>query len=139
MNAATGSALIHAPAPTVRAALLTATALPEWNPAFSRVDGPATAAVDEPYELETIMSLRGSLAYTRIDSSEITMVWRIPMLRESGTWLLTERDATRTFVTHTVERHGPLAAVIAHTLATLPRLRLDRLQQRVATTQPLSG
>jgi len=110
--------------------LLAATRLPEWNPAFVNVAGPAVATVAAEYELETIRGLRGSLAYTRIDAEQITMTWRVPLLSETGTWLIEEHGPARTQVTHTVERHGPLAAAISHTLATLPRLRLDRLAVR---------
>jgi len=135
MNNAIGSALISAPAHIVRDTLLAATRLPEWNPAFIRVDGPARATVGTDYDLEGIRSLHGSLTYTRIDAHEIVMAWRVPLLSETGTWMLEQHGPGVTRVTHTVERRGALALALAHTLDTLPPLRLERLEQRVGASQ----
>ncbi|MGB4777676.1 SRPBCC family protein [Microbacterium sp.] len=130
MRHATGTTTIAAPAAIIREALVSATQLPEWNPAFVRVGGPTVATVDVEYELETIMGRHGSLTYTRIEPDRIVMTWRVPLLRERGTWLIEEHGPAHTRVTHSVERHGALVAAIAHTLGTLPQLRLDRLTAR---------
>lgn len=133
MSAATLSAIIDAPIERVREALLSATQLPEWNPAFVKVEGPPRAVAGAEYRLEVIRGLRGELSYTRIDGEAITISWRVTGLSETGEWQLTSLDTLRqTRVTHAVERDGPLALLLGHTLGTLPSLRLERLAQRVS-------
>lgn len=133
---ATGTAVIDAPLTTVRDALLAAPELPEWNPAFRLVTGPSRATRDAAYELEAIRGMRGTLTYPEIQEHQIVLAWRVPMLSEQGVWELEEHGPGRTVVTHTVQRHGPLAIMLGHTLATLPTLRLDRLAERTASSQP---
>ncbi|WP_454114989.1 SRPBCC family protein [Microbacterium lacticum] len=130
MNHATGTAVIDAPVDSIREALLAATHLPEWNPAFVRVTGPARATPGATYDLDAIKGLRGTLTYTRAEPRAIAFTWQVPLLSETGTWQLNEHGPARTVVTHTVERHGALAIALAHTLGTLPLLRLDRLAER---------
>ncbi|MEV1295897.1 SRPBCC family protein [Pseudonocardia sp. NPDC049635] len=137
MATATLSAIIEAPAERIRGVLLSAPLLPEWNPAFVRVEGPARAAAGTDYQLQVIRGLRGTLTYTHVDSEEITMSWRVSGLSETGQWQLSPHPTRhQTRVTHTVERHGALAVVLGHALGTLPRLRLERLAERAAAPQP---
>ncbi|GAB2471614.1 hypothetical protein GCM10027063_10210 [Promicromonospora xylanilytica] len=132
MSTATSSAVIDAPIAHVRTALLSATQLPEWNPAFVKVEGPPRAVAGTEYRLEVIRGLRGTLVYTHIDGGAITISWRVTGLSETGEWQLTPLDTRQTRVTHAVERDGPLALLLGHTLATLPSLRLERLAQWTA-------
>ncbi|GAA1998473.1 SRPBCC family protein [Microbacterium ulmi] len=136
MNTATGTSLIGAPIEAVRDILLSATSLPDWNPAFIRVAGDDPATPGAEYALEAIRGHRGTLTYTQIEDRTIAFSWRVPLLSETAAWHLSEVSATRTAVTHTVERSGALAAVLAHTLETLPGLRLDRLAARLHSPQP---
>ncbi|MFD1719024.1 SRPBCC family protein [Georgenia deserti] len=132
-STATAGTVIDAPIEHVREALLSATLLPEWNPAFVKVEGTPRAVAGAEYRLETIRGLRGALTYTYIDGEAITISWRVTGLSETGEWQLTRLDASRqTRVTHAVERDGPLALLLGHTLGTLPSLRLERLAQRVS-------
>ncbi|MEV7693570.1 SRPBCC family protein [Microbacterium sp. NPDC089189] len=129
MSRAHGAADIDAPLAVVREALLAAPRLPEWNPAFVRVAGAARATLGSVYEVEVIRGLRGTLTYTEVEEHRIAFSWRVPMLSEQGIWELRPRGRAGTAVAHTVERQGALAAVLAHTLRTLPRLRLERLAE----------
>ncbi|SHN28793.1 hypothetical protein [Actinacidiphila paucisporea] len=54
------------------------------------------------------------------------MEWTVPGMHEQGEWTLRDKGSA-TEVLHSVQRTGPLAAVLRHTLDTLPTLRLDRL------------
>ena len=140
MTIASLSAIIDSPAARVHDILLPAPELPDWNPAFVRVEGPARATTGVEYRLDAIRGLRGTLTYTRIDSDAITISWRVPGLSETGRWQLSPQPVRqRTRVTHTVERHGPLAALLGHALDTLPRLRLERLAERTAVPPPADG
>lgn len=130
MNQATETRTVNAPIAALRDILLAAPKLPEWNPAFVRLTGASYAAEGSAYELETIRGLRGILTYTHVQERIIEFSWNIPMLTETGIWNLIEDGRGCTMVTHTVQRGGPLALVLAHTLQTLPRLRLDRLVER---------
>ena len=133
---ATGTAVIDAPLTTIRDTLLAAPELPEWNPAFRCVTGPARATLDAAYELEAIRGMRGTLTYPEIQEHRIVLSWHVPMLSEHGAWELEERGPGCTVVTHTVQRQGPLAIMLGPTLATLPTLRLDRLVERATSPQP---
>ena len=74
MNHATGTAVIDAPVDSIREALLAATHLPEWNPAFVRVTGPARATPGATYDLDAIKGLRGTLTYTRAEPGDVPLV-----------------------------------------------------------------
>lgn len=65
MTIASLSAIIDSPAARVHDILLAAPELPDWNPAFVRVDGPARATTGVEYRLDVTRGLRGTLTYTR--------------------------------------------------------------------------
>lgn len=134
MSTATSSLVIDAARDRIHDALTAAPQLPEWNPAFLHVDGPARPTVGADYALRAIRGMRGTLTYAHISPHTITMMWTVPLLTEVGTWhLAADSSPTRTHVTHTVERRGPLAALLWHTLDGLPVLRLERLAHRTTT------
>ncbi|MCT2582234.1 SRPBCC family protein [Actinophytocola gossypii] len=132
------SRVIDAPATRIHDILVAAPELPDWNPAFVRVEGPARATTGIEYRLGVIRGLRGTLTYTRIDADVIAMSWAVPFLSETATWTLTPHATPhQTRVTHEVERLGALAAFLGHSLDTLPELRLERLAQRAAARSRL--
>ncbi|WP_327287870.1 SRPBCC family protein [Streptomyces sp. NBC_01198] len=131
MTSATGSRLITAPADRIHALLLQPRRLPDWNPAFLSLTGPEEALLDQDYQLRTLPDLRGTFRYTEISPHRIRMEWTVPGMHENCEWILHDKGAT-TEVVHSVQRTGPLAAVLRHTLDTLPTLRLDRLTDTAA-------
>lgn len=133
MKSATLSTLIEAPSVRIHEVLLAAPQLPEWNPAFRTVAGIESAGPGERYKLEIIRGLRGTLHYPRITAEAVMMEWEVPGMWELGTWSLeSDGSSVRTRVTHTVQRSGPLAAILSGALDTLPSLRLERLAQHLA-------
>ncbi len=132
MRTATGSALIPASIDEILGTLLDATRLPEWNPAFVSVRGPATAERGSVYELRAIKALRGEFRYSHVSRNRVETRWDVPGLAEVASWDLGDSDGSRTLVTHAVSRTGPLGALLAGTLESLPKLRLDRLTARVS-------
>jgi len=89
MNEQSATRLVGAPLQRIRSILLTPTALPQWNPAFRSVSGPATVQVGHRYALTALAGLRGHLAYTSIGQHEITAHIEVPGMREDGWWRLT--------------------------------------------------
>ncbi|MFF3749510.1 SRPBCC family protein [Streptomyces sp. NPDC002018] len=112
----------------IRHALLDPLALPDWNPAFKRLDGPARATTGVPYALTVIGGITGTWQYTRIEDREIDCTWQIPGFQETGTWhLRPHHDGTR--VTHAFTHQGPLARALAKAYRGVADLRLDRLTE----------
>jgi hypothetical protein len=133
MTIASLSAIIDSPAARVHDILLDAPELPDWNPAFVRVEGPARATTGVEYRLDVIRGLRGTLTYTHIDAEMIVMSWTVPLLRETGAWTLAPHATPhQTRVAHEVERRGALATFLGQSLDSLPGLRLERLAERAA-------
>jgi hypothetical protein len=114
----------------VRRVLLDPLALPEWNPAFHRVDGPAQVTAGAEYHIRVRPGLAGTLTYTRIDANRIDMTWQVPGFRETGRWTL-QSHATGTSVRHEFEHEGALATVLQHAYRGVAELRLQRLDERL--------
>src|SRR5262245_33531650 len=91
--------LIRAPLEHVREILLRPLEMPEWNPAFSNVTGPASASVGDTYDLTIRNGLNGSLSYQQIDDERIALHWETVGFREWATWSL-QRRAETTLVVH---------------------------------------
>ncbi|WP_327291159.1 SRPBCC family protein [Streptomyces sp. NBC_01198] len=127
-STATGARTVPFSRAQVHALLLDALRLPEWNPAFLAIAGSRTPTVGEDYDLRTLPNLRGTFRYTEITADRVRMEWTVPGMREHCEWVLRD-TGTGTRVDHAVTRSGPLAAVLRHSLADLPGLRLDRLAE----------
>ncbi|GAA0934442.1 hypothetical protein GCM10009554_20410 [Kribbella koreensis] len=114
--------------------LLDANALPSWNEAFLSIDGPATPAVGQRYQLRVRPGLTGWLEYTAISPTRIDITWQVPGFREVGVW---EIDQSR--VTHSFEHTGPLAAVLRPAYRGIAAVRLQRLSVEVGARLAVSA
>ena len=132
---ATLSRDITADIATVTVLLLSPRTIPDWNPAFKSITGPDSAIVGHAYDLVAIRGLTGRFYYDAVTESQIDMRWTVAGMLERCTWQLTPLAGSRTQVSHTVSRSGPLATLLRHTLDDLPALRLERLAQR-ASAEP---
>jgi uncharacterized protein YndB with AHSA1/START domain len=128
--------LINAPLAQIREALLDPRALPEWNPAFRTVDGPAEAATGVSYPITVRGGLSGNWQYTTIDDQRIDTTWRVPGFHETGTWRF-EARGEGTLVTHEFRHQGPLASLLSNAYRGVAELRLDRLSQRSGGGPPV--
>lgn len=126
-----GTRLVNAAATRIRRALLDPQALPDWNPAFRSIAGPADAAVGVRYPIGVTGGLSGTWEYTYIDDTRIDTAWQVPGFRETGTWRLVPHG-DGTMVTHEFSHEGPLARMLAHAYRGVAQLRLDRLAARAA-------
>lgn len=72
----------------VRAVLLDAPALPEWNPAFLSVRGPYPATTQHRYTLTVRPGLRGTWQYTSIQDERVEAGWHVPGFTETASWAL---------------------------------------------------
>ncbi|MGI8334795.1 SRPBCC family protein [Actinomadura scrupuli] len=131
MTSQEATRFIDVPPADVRRALLDPRALPDWNPAFHSLDGPAGAATGIRYPITARGGLSGHWEYTLITDHRVDAVWQVPGLRETGTWLLDERDGG-TVVTHGFQHQGRLARLLRNAYRGVAELRLDRLAQRMA-------
>ncbi|WP_433434792.1 SRPBCC family protein [Nonomuraea sp. CA-141351] len=129
---------LNAPLDRVRHALLDPQALPEWNPAFRSLNGPARAATGTRYLITVKGELSGTWEYTRIDDHDIDTTWQVPGFRETGTWHLRPHDYG-TIVTHEFRHEGPLARLLSKAYRGVAELRLDRLTQRTAAAASLAN
>ncbi|GAB2665693.1 SRPBCC family protein [Kribbella swartbergensis] len=111
----------------IRHVLLDALALPEWNEAFLRIDGPGDPSTEDRYALRVRAGLTGELRYAVIEPDRIEIVWQVPGFREVGTWTI----AADSQVTHTFEQTGPLATVLRPAYRNIATIRLARLANRV--------
>jgi hypothetical protein len=116
----------------VRDILVQPLAMPQWNPAFRVVEGPAEGLVGVKYALKTVQGLSGSLWYTKVTSDRVEMSWTVPGFSEHGTWELHEA-MYGTSVIHRFEHSGPLAALLRAAYRGVADLRLQRLATRAAT------
>ena len=123
--------VIDATLSQVRAVLLDALALPDWNPAFTSINGPATAAVQADYRLTVRPGLRGHLTYDVIEPITIRMSWHVPGFSETGSWHLVGHGI-RTLVRHDFRHTGPLASALGGAYRGVAELRLRRLANRLA-------
>ncbi|NUW46142.1 SRPBCC family protein [Nonomuraea rhodomycinica] len=135
MNTQEATRFVDAPPSRVRRALLTPRALPDWNPAFHTVEGPAHAATGVEYPMTVRGGLSGHWRYTAIDDRSIHTAWQVPGFRETGVWRL-EPHGSGTVVTHAFGHHGPLALVLSKAYRGVGELRLDRLARRVTRPAP---
>lgn len=131
MTSQEATRLVNAPPSTVRRALLDTRALPDWNPAFHSIDGPAGAAVGVRYPITVRGGLRGHWEYTLITDHRVEAAWQVPGFGETGVWRL-EKRPTGTMVTHSFEHRGGLARILSNAYRGVAELRLDRLAQRMA-------
>lgn len=131
MTAQRATRLINAPVPQIRNALLDPRALPEWNPAFHTVDGPARATTGVSYPITVRGGLTGSWQYATIEDQRIDTTWRIPGFHETGTWRFEPRGQD-TLVIHEFHHQGPLARLLSNAYRGVAELRLDRLAQRAS-------
>jgi hypothetical protein len=129
MTAHNSDRLIRAPLERVRELLLRPLELPDWNPAFLGVGGPAQPVENVPYSLTVRGGLSGRLRYERIDADQVAMVWETAGFHESATWSL-EPHGSATLVRHEFDHSGPLAYMLRPAFATVAELRLQRLAER---------
>lgn len=117
---------VAASAELVLGILLRPLALPQWNPAFLAISGPAYPATSHAYSLTVVGGIRGEFRYLGIRPDRVEMEWNVPGMFERCSWVLEPaHDGTR--VRHELQRTGPLAIVFRRQAEVLPRLRLDRL------------
>jgi uncharacterized protein YndB with AHSA1/START domain len=129
---ATGS--LEAPAAAVRAALLSPTELPRWNPAFAEVTGPdLVSSARSRYRLRVRGGLAGHLEYTAVTDDQIQMRWQVPGFTEDGLWELTPHGHD-TLITHRFRHHGLLAHVLSPAYRGIAEQRLARLAQHLGVT-----
>jgi hypothetical protein len=121
---------VDATLPQVRAVLLDVLALPDWNPAFTNIEGPQTATVEAHYRLKVRPGLRGCFTYDAIEPTRIGMSWHVPGFSETGSWHLLGHG-TRTLVRHDFRHAGPLAAALRGAYRGVGELRLQRLATRL--------
>ena len=126
--------VVRADAARVRELLSRPLELPDWNPAFTRLTGPATAVQDHPYELVTRGGLHGTFRYTAILEHRVDMRWEVPGLSETGTWML-EPVPGGTKVTHEFTQAGPLAVALRRAMRGVATLRLERLAEVLETAR----
>ena len=126
--------VVQADAARVRELLSRPLELPDWNPAFTHLTGPATAVQDHPYELVARGGLRGTFVYTMMLEHRVDMRWEVPGLRETGTWML-EPVPGGTMVTHEFAQAGPLAVALRRATRGVATLRLGRLADVVETAR----
>jgi hypothetical protein len=105
--------------------LLDPLALPLWNEAFLRIDGPAVPEVGTRYALRVRPGVSGWLEYTAIGPDRVEITWQVPGFHERGLWMFTEG-----LVTHSFEHTGPLAAVLRPAYRGIAAVRLGRLAER---------
>lgn len=127
--------LIDATPDQVRAVLLEPLQLPEWNPAFLRLTGPAPAIVEQRYPITVRPGLSGHFSYPSIETDRIEMRWDVPGFAETASWQLAQHG-NRTEVTHRLQHAGPLATLLSPAYRGVAELRLARLAQRVADLEP---
>lgn len=125
---------VRADAADVRDVLSRPLEVPDWNPAFTSISGPAVAVEHHPYEL-VARGLRGSFRYTAILEHRVDMEWEVPGLHETGTWLL-EPVPGGTQVVHEFEQEGPLAFALRRAMRGVATLRLARLADVVESAPP---
>jgi len=123
--------VVASPATTVRAVLLDALALPDWNPAFRAITGPAAPAVGVPYAIDVRGGLAGHFAYTRIEPLRVDTSWEVPGFRETGMWVL-EPHNSGTVIRHSFRHSGPLAALLSRAYHRVAAERLERLSRRAS-------
>ena len=128
MNAQHSTLFVPAPAERIRAVLLDPLALPDWNRAFDSIGGPEHAVVGTDYRIN-VRGRTGTWRYTSITPDRIDADWRIPGLRETGSWIL-RPGPTGTSVVHTFQHAGPLAVALRHAFQGVADLRLHRLAER---------
>ncbi|MDJ0347334.1 SRPBCC family protein [Streptomyces sp. H10-C2] len=117
---------VAAPPERIRQFLRTPLQMPEWNPAFLSIGGPASARVGDRHTLTVHGGLRGTWEYTRIEQQRIDATWQVPGLVEDAVWQL--RSVGRgTIVTHEFRQRGSLARLLAGAFRGVVELRLDRL------------
>ena len=132
MTVERASLVVRTDAARVRELLSRPLDLPDWNPAFTHLSGPATAAENQPYELLARGGLHGTFRYTAILEHRIDMRWEVPGLREIGTWML-EPVPGGILVTHEFAQAGPLAVALRRAMRGVATLRLERLADVVET------
>ena len=130
MNSHHDEHVVPTGANAVHRVLLDVLALPEWNPAFHSVEGPANAPVGTEYRIRVRPGLTGTLVYTHISTDRIDMTWQVPGFRETGSWTLRPRG-TVTLVGHEFEHAGALATILEPAYQNVAGLRLRRLEQRL--------
>lgn len=80
--------------------------------------------------------LKGKLTYTQPSPDVITFHIEIPGLAEESTFTLIP-DTHGTTVTHTINQHGVLTAIIGdHEASLVPHKRLTRLAQILNNSSP---
>ncbi len=121
--------LIRAPLERVREILLRPLELPEWNPAFTALTGPAHPAEGDSYGLTIRSGLTGSLTYEHIDIQHVALHWSTVGFRESATWSL-EPIGTATRVVHEFDHEGGLALLLRQAFRTVAQQRNERLKER---------
>jgi len=129
----TASRLIDASVDQVRSVLLDPLALPDWNPAFRNITGPAVGLAGENYQITVHPGLAGRFAYISIEPDLITTEWEVLGFAETGSWQLTQRGG-RTEVSHSFAHTGPLAAILSRAYRGVAPLRLTRLARRMTDT-----
>lgn len=126
---ATSSRTVNAPLPVVRNILLEPLSLPDWNPAFLAMRGPHTATEGVHYPVQVRGGLSGYWEYRLIADTVIEGYWEVPGLSETNTWEF-QPHGRGTYITHSFQHRGALAAVLRPAFAGVARLRLDRLADR---------
>ncbi len=111
----------------IRAVLLDAARLPDWNPAFLSL-GPA--APDGSYPIRVRGGLRGRFRYTLTEKLRLESAWHVPGLAETNYWELSP-TGDGTTVEHGFVHTGPVGAVMRGAFASAAGLRVDRLKSRV--------
>ena len=130
MNNQQETMLIQAPLHRVQQTLLDPLALPEWNPAFLTISGPANAATGVRYPIAIRGGLRGYFEYQSIEAHRIDTTWHVPGFTETGRWQLEPYDET-TVVIHGFQHQGTLARILSRGFDGVAELRLNRLAQRL--------
>lgn len=121
--------LLSASPHEIRAVLLDPLRLPDWNPAFATISGPAEAGIGRDYRI-TARGLPGEFSYTAIEPLTVGWTWRVPGFVEVGTWTMTANGSS-TSVRHEFVHSGPLATVLRRAYRGVADLRLDRLATRL--------
>ena len=100
--------LIDATPDQVRAVLLEPLQLPEWNPAFLHLTGPAPPIVDQRYPITVRPRLSGHFSYTSIETDRIEMRWDVPGFTETASWQLAQRgNRTRSPIDSSTQGRSP--------------------------------
>lgn len=131
MTAQEATRFVSAPPSSIRDLLLDPRVLPDWNPAFHSLEGPAEAATGVRYPITVRGGLSGHWEYTLITDDRIDVTWQVQGFRETGVWRLEERTGG-TMVTHGFQHQGRLARLLSNAYRGVAELRLDRLAEWMA-------